>query len=664
MKESHRTTPATRNGLVALVALNLVFVHLTGAVDRAWLALLFVATLSAPWTGRLRASRIWCAAWNLGVIATFAALVRDAVASGPRMLLEDGMTLAAFCQVHLLNVLRDDQRSDLLFFNSFLITVVTSFFCQDLAFSLVFAVWAVAFVTTLALAHDRGSRPAWSMLREGTARAFLILAATGLVFAFWPRDFRRPGIVDDTFLLGGFDEVAQVGFAEKIDLRRSSHVTVSERVVLRAKLASGRADDVPSHWRGTTLDAWDGRTWMTLPSGGRTPHAEREWRRTAAGRWVADDAPADTVVRVQAEDTGLRRVFAPLETIRLTVTSPNDTDSVVPRPDGSFVRLPIGEQTPAWELAIRSVPAPHDDVDERMLKRWLHIDRDDPRVVPPAALALVDEIQRTLKGVADPDRIAQRTRDLLASRFLYLAPGNQGAAATLDEFLSGRAPAHCEFFATALAVLLRLQGVPCRVATGYLADEWSDDRRSMVVRESDAHAWVEVFDQSRGWYSLDATPAREDRDRGAGSWFDALRTVLDDAWTAVTTFDAQRRRALLDALLASPGKIVAGSLRHPLATIAIAIAVTGLAVLRRRRLGHRAVRDYERCLVRLRIARRPDETPRELLARVSREGRIAAHRLERLTVATQHHEAARFAISLPPRPDSPARCSVTEATPC
>ncbi|MCC6781411.1 MAG: DUF3488 domain-containing protein [Planctomycetes bacterium] len=641
-----RSLRATRLGLVTLVAINLVFVHLTGAVDPAWLAPLFLATLSAPWTGGLRESRMWCALWNVGVVATFALLVHDAVTFGPRQLLEDGMTLAAFCQVHLLNVLRDEQRSDLLFFNSFLITVVTSFFAQDLAFSLVFAVWSFAFVAALALAHDHGRRPPWVVLREAAARGVVVLVATGLAFAFWPRDFRRPGLVDDALLLGGLGNAAQVGFAEKIDLRRSSHVTVSERVVLRARLTKGRADDVPRHWRGATLDAWDGRGWITLPSGGRTPRVEREWRRDANGAWTRDELGAESVVTIEAEDSGLRRLFLPIEATRLRVTSANDVDAVVPRPDGNFVRLPNGDHPPTWELWIHRGLVPHDDVEPRMVLRWLAIDRRDPRCVPVVAHALVAELRRVLPADATPTAIAQATRDLLASRYGYLAPGHQGAAASFDEFLSGQAPGHCEFFATALAVLLRLQNVPCRVATGYLAHEWTADRRTLVVRESDAHAWVEVFDRSRGWYALDATPASDDAGEGVGAWFDALRSALHDAWTAVTTFDATRRRALLDGLVALPERCLAVSTRHPAAASGIACGVVLFVILRRRRRGDRAVLEYERCLRRLRIARRSEETPRELLDRVAREGRLQPGGYRRLAAATARHETARFAVTI------------------
>src|SRR5690606_15938682 len=123
-----------------------------------------------------------------------AILVHDTATSGPRHLLEDGLILAAFCQVHLLNVLRPGHKPDLLFFNSFLIALVTSFFCQDVAFSLTFLGYAFVFVGALELAADRGRRPAAVVLRGAAGRAALLVLVTGTAFATLPRDFRREGL--------------------------------------------------------------------------------------------------------------------------------------------------------------------------------------------------------------------------------------------------------------------------------------------------------------------------------------------------------------------------------------------------------------------------------------------------------------------------------------
>lgn len=73
-------------------------------------------------------------------------------------------------------------------------------------------------------------------------------------------------------------------------------------------------------------------------------------------------------------------------------------------------------------------------------------------------------------------------------------------------FLLHKPPAHCEFFASATAILLRMAGVPCRYVTGYAGAEYNTFGKYWVVRQRDAHAWVEAYLQGEGWVIVDSTP--------------------------------------------------------------------------------------------------------------------------------------------------------------
>ena len=99
----------------------------------------------------------------------------------------------------------------------------------------------------------------------------------------------------------------------------------------------------------------------------------------------------------------------------------------------------------------------------------------------------------------------------------------------IEDFVSNNPRGHCEYFATALALMLRSQGIPSRVVLGYRCDEWHEDQQCYQVRQLHAHAWVEAFldrDQVAqvpeplrgsqrthwthgGWLRLDPTPAGE-----------------------------------------------------------------------------------------------------------------------------------------------------------
>ncbi|MHC5064602.1 MAG: hypothetical protein ACYTG5_11590, partial [Planctomycetota bacterium] len=147
-----------RSSLVLLVLLNVVFIHITDAVGLVWLLPLYLLTAAAVFTGSWRENKFYRLAWNMAVLATFTILVIDASTSGIVHLLEDGLILAVFCQVHLLNVLQKEQKPDLLFFNSFLIALVTSFFSQDLIYSLAFMVYAQVFLVSLQLSNLSNQR--------------------------------------------------------------------------------------------------------------------------------------------------------------------------------------------------------------------------------------------------------------------------------------------------------------------------------------------------------------------------------------------------------------------------------------------------------------------------------------------------------------------------
>ena len=88
----------------------------------------------------------------------------------------------------------------------------------------------------------------------------------------------------------------------------------------------------------------------------------------------------------------------------------------------------------------------------------------------------------------------------------------------LADFLFVTKRGYCEYFASAMAVLLRAQGVPSRVVTGFQSGYFNDVSNTWVVRASDAHAWVEAWMEGRGWVTYDPTPqATED---ARGGWLD------------------------------------------------------------------------------------------------------------------------------------------------
>lgn len=82
----------------------------------------------------------------------------------------------------------------------------------------------------------------------------------------------------------------------------------------------------------------------------------------------------------------------------------------------------------------------------------------------------------------------------------------KGGIDPVEEFILNRSSAHCEYFATGMVFLLRSIGIPARYVTGFLVHEYNQLTDYYIVRERDAHAWVEAFIPGKGWVTFDPTP--------------------------------------------------------------------------------------------------------------------------------------------------------------
>ncbi len=204
----------------------------------------------------------------------------------------------------------------------------------------------------------------------------------------------------------------------------------------------------------------------------------------------------------------------------------------------------------------------------------------------------------------------------------------------LTYFLLERPPAHCEYFASGTAVLLRAVGVPCRYVTGFVVAERNDYGDYWVARNRDAHAWVEAYDNERGWIVVEATPA-------SGVPHEAPASAANQFWDNIR---AQWQR-LVASIRQGGAKAVFGLLgrwlMHPMAIMALAILATGFALRwiwhHRRR---KPARPRDPCLERLQkllnrmdgrwrkagLLRQPHETLHQFASRIASASSESTHR--------------------------------------
>ncbi|MGE3173886.1 MAG: transglutaminaseTgpA domain-containing protein [Planctomycetota bacterium] len=632
--------------LLGIVLVNLAFVQLTGAVSLHWMLGLWLLTAVAPAAVRWH-ERLWYrGVWNGAVMVSFAFLVHDAMTSGLLHMLEDGLLLAALCQVHLLNNLGQRQRPDLLFFNSFLIAFVTSFFCGDGVWSLCFLCYAAMLVPSLqlyvVLPRDRAAPPGLvrAVLRDGAPRSLAALLLTGLVFAAWPRDFHHEGWLDDSM---SFGDRSLVAFAEEVRIDRTATPGQSDVEVLRIRAADGERPGIPRHWRGATFVHFDGAGWQPYRARdfGTRSATDPQWSAVGRGRWQRPGAAHGPQLRVRIADREHGRVFLPLDACELELRGRGAMLLVDPKADGVVAVERRDRDDPALEVGVRRGRLAPDRTGQ-LSPRAAAVLRRLPHRLPQPVLDLAAALRRELPDDAAPGRVAEHARAWLEQHRRYALPGTQGAARTLDDFVLGTGGGHCEHFATTLALLLRQLDVPCRVVGGYLAHEWNAERGELVVRERDAHAWVEAFVPGAGWITFDATPARAAADDDDAAWWQRGLDALQAGWARVAAFDDDDRRALFAWLLALPGAVAAALWQHPLWAAAVtALLAVGVWLRRRRDPMPGSVRALRRAMRALRLCARDGETPRELLTRAQA---LAGHpeRTARLQRAIRAHEAERY----------------------
>jgi transglutaminase-like putative cysteine protease len=278
-------------------------------------------------------------------------------------------------------------------------------------------------------------------------------------------------------------------------------------------------------------------------------------------------------------------------------------------------------------------------------QRWLRL----PARFNPRTLAL-GQSWRERYGSDDAAIVRAALALFHDGGFRYtLAPAPLGRD-SIDDFLFSTHEGFCEHYASSFTVLMRAAGIPARVVTGYQGGYWNKLADYLLVRNSDAHAWSEVWLAGRGWVRVDPTAAvrpervtlgaaaaaGDQRDWYRNDWLQDVRNRWDivNRWwdQAVVGFDALRQRGLLTPF--GIRDTDAGMLGLLLAISGVLFVALGLAwALWRReardRLGG-AMQQLERKLARVGITRRSSEGPQHYLSRAARALPTQRHELEAL----------------------------------
>lgn len=642
--------------VAVMTLVNVGFVHSTGAVPLAWLVPLYLLTLATPLLARVQHLRHYRTAWTVAVVLVMMLLVHHAQTTGLVHMLEDGLVLSALCQVHLLNNLTERQKPDLLFFNSFLITFITAFFAPDVTWSLLFLAYASSLVPAMHLhaVLRSGVEPVAGLtvrvVRDSIPRTLAVLVCTGLVFVAWPRDFHRQGWIQERLDIE-FRAGREVAFSDEIHLDSTGRARLSEVEVMRVRQVGGKPAPFPTHWRGATFTELGSGPWKSHARivTGANQHTDWLWAMDVSNLWHRRGNRAESTFAVELQDLSMSRIVLPAHAAAIEWGVDAGAEIATPLTDGTveLSRNAIRNLRSKSLAFSVSVGRPREDVELApglpALQRMRTV---DPASMPPGTAELAARLRMQLQGETDATTAAEHFARWLRDSRRYVLPGEAGAAGSISEFVLGHGGGHCEFFAATLAYMLRTQGIPCRLVTGYLASEIDDATGELVVRRRDAHAWTEVWCGTE-WRTIDPTPSAEmeqvQQEAASGTLNEAL-VWLRSAWSTLTGFDGAAQVRFWEAVAAAPW-VVARTLADNVLTASLLALLFGAWLVVRNRSGLQqppAIRNLHRAIRRCGLRQVAGETPRELLDRAVSLGTVEASRIEQLRIATEAHERSRY----------------------
>jgi transglutaminase-like putative cysteine protease len=316
-----------------------------------------------------------------------------------------------------------------------------------------------------------------------------------LLFFLFPRG---SGVMRLRFLGTPSDSV---GFSGQLTPGSVAAVATSDELAFRAEFPDGNMPPRQDlYWRGAVLWQGDGLNWDVGPGVGRVrpnehrtgvPIRQRITIEPHAGRWLfALDRPLSAPPDVTLAPGRYLQSPRPVSSIRRyeTLSSPDAGErSLHPRERTASLRPPS-----AVSSAVRA------------LVQTFAGRRDDPRATVAAALKFF------------------RTQGFVYS----LSPGQYAGPDAIDDLLFRRKAGFCEHYAATFATLMRLAGIPSRVVVGYLGGQFNQYGDYILVRQSDAHAWCEVWFPDAGWTRVDPTSVIAPERLNLGSLRDMQTTSM------------------------------------------------------------------------------------------------------------------------------------------
>ena len=323
----------------------------------------------------------------------------------------------------------------------------------------------------------------WSLFRLVGGLNVILLLLTLFFFVSFPR--MGTGFFGNSWATGS----AVTGFSDHLALGEVAEIQKNNAVAMRVSIEPRVPQRGEFYWRGVALDFFDGRKWRKSSSD--TTPLKRRGESYLVGEPVSNTALL-VRQRITLEPSGSAAFF--------TLSGPVAVSGRIPY----VFQDSLGNLQSAFPLPFQ---ISYEVLSHPEAGRQGGIPTSNALQLPATDSRIIQLSHRVADGTNDEVKKARALERYLRETYRYsLTDLPVGEGDPLAVFLFDIRQGNCEYFASSLAVMLRSLGIPSRVVNGYLGGEWNPYGEYYLIRQSNAHSWVEAYFADRGWVTLDPTP--------------------------------------------------------------------------------------------------------------------------------------------------------------
>jgi transglutaminase-like putative cysteine protease len=361
-----------------------------------------------------------------------------------------------------------------------------------------------------AFLKEKGLPSSWR--RTMTLSSFLVLFLSLVIFLLIPR-LSPKYYYPDMSVPSTSEQTVFSGFSTEINLGCLRNIKNNPQPVMDVKISDKSITEENLYLRGGTFDLFTGTSWVKSQNLRKynlyniNPHnrfirfTSVSWGMTPQIEHSGKQSPKVIKQEITYKDFPSRYIFSLPHLVMLTSMS-GLVDTVF-KDNGDTVFILPPKMVTQYEAY--SLSSPFRDEEESSVL-------SNPSFTYIPKNLDVDRLTQLASKIAGKSssafETARRIESFLMNDYQYsLRVGSLRNDNPIEDFLFTTRAGHCELFATGMLMLLRTRGIPCRLAFGFHGGTYDEGGQKFIIRQSNAHTWVEVYDEDYGWERFDPTPS-------------------------------------------------------------------------------------------------------------------------------------------------------------